>query len=183
MPGDKFLRCVAKLTLTAAVSVALQAQTGIITTYAGGGTGGDGVTATASNIGFPSQLALDTNGNLLIATGASVKRVDASTGIITTIAGGGSGGDGGPATAAVVAACGIAVDSSNNLFISEDCVVASQGGGTGGGSNGTGGTARIRRVDSITGIITTIAGAPAGNSSGFSSHNNKAFCKCSRFAA
>src|SRR6185436_5871554 len=75
-----------------------------------------------------------------------IRRVDASTGIITTAAGVGAGppgfsGDNGPAKAARLSSpYAIAVDAAGNLFIADT------------------GAHRIRRVDAATGIITTIAG-------------------------
>jgi len=120
---------------------------GIITTIAGfGSTGfsGDGGLATAAKFDAYG-LSCDFSGNLYIGdwNNNRVRKVDASTGIITTIAGNGSGstsGDGGPATSAgIKSPIGAAVDNAGNLFISEY------------GAN------RIRRVDALTGIITTIA--------------------------
>ena len=74
-------------------------STGIITTVAGDGTwqsldkrwqsGVDNVDATRSALNSPSDVAVDTNGNIYIAdTGFnSVRKVTASTGIITTLGG------------------------------------------------------------------------------------------------
>jgi sugar lactone lactonase YvrE len=102
----------------------------------------------------PNGLVVDGNGNLYIADAANcrVRKVDAATGIITTVAGNGncgSGGDGGPATSAAVGSPkGLAFDMAGNLYIVERYngnplfAVVSQ----------------IRRVDAITGIITTVAG-------------------------
>ena len=72
--------------------------------------------------------------------------------IMTTVAGGGVGGgigDGGPATMAQLAApSGLALDTAGNLFIAE--------------FNGH----RVRRVDAVTGIITTFAGTGTAGYSG-----------------
>lgn len=66
-------------------------KTGIITTYAGNGDanyGGDGGPATAASFFQPWGLAIDAAGNLYIATRfGRIRRVDANTGIITTVAG------------------------------------------------------------------------------------------------
>src|SRR5208282_2408705 len=87
----------------------VDAVTGVITTVAGGGTGGDGGPATSASLAVPTGLVLDSAGNLFIADSGHnrVRRVDAVTGIITTVAGGGAGcgspspiGDGCPATSA-----------------------------------------------------------------------------------
>ena len=82
---------------------------GIITTVVGeggkNGDDGDGGPATAAHIDGPKGIVFDTNWNLLIADSGNdrIRRVDARTGIITTIAGTGETGvtgNGGPATAA-----------------------------------------------------------------------------------
>ena len=91
----------------------IAANTGIISTVAGGGTQGqlgDGGLATAAYVGAPEDVALDALGNIYIADADSqrIRMVDASTGIITTIAGNGAigdsgdGGDGGLATACLL---------------------------------------------------------------------------------
>jgi hypothetical protein len=143
------------------------AQTGVISTYAGDGTGGysgDGGAATSAMTSNPFGLSTDSNGNLFIADmgNSRIRRVDATTFVISTVAGGGTGGDGGLATAAqLVGPCSVKPDSSGDLFISESCTTV---------ESGYGGQAftimnRIRRVDAVTGIITTIAG---GLNPGFS---------------
>jgi sugar lactone lactonase YvrE len=127
----------------------VDAVTGIITTVAGDGNwgfSGDGGPATSASLNWPLGVALDTHGNLFIAdTGNNrIRRVDAITGIITTVAGDsieGFSGDGGPATSASLnAPYGVALDAFGNLFIADS-------------SN-----CRVRRVDAVTGIITTVAG-------------------------
>lgn len=127
----------------------VDAVTGIITTVAGTGTwgfSGDGGPATSAELSFPEGVAVDNAGNLFIGdTGnARVRRVDAASGVITTVAGDGTfgfSGDGGPATSAELnSAVGVALDSSSNLFLADW------------------GNSRIRRVDGVTGIITTLAG-------------------------
>jgi len=126
---------------------------GIITTVAGAGDAGysgDGSKASASNVTMngPSGIGLDGAGNLYIAdTGNNVVReVSAATGIITTVAGdatAGYGGDGTVATAAGVelnSPTGVTADSAGDLYIAD---TANQ---------------RIRRVDAVTGIISTAVG-------------------------
>ena len=70
---------------------------GIISTVAGGGTGGDGGPATSASVWLPY-----------------------TSGIISTVAGGGTGGDGGPATSASVwLPYDVFVDGSGNIYIAE----------------------------------------------------------------
>ena len=69
---------------------------------------GDGGPATAAHLNMPSDVALAPNGDIYIADmhHQRVRRVDARTRIITTVAGNGrwgNTGDGGPATAATLA--------------------------------------------------------------------------------
>ena len=126
----------------------VDATTGIITTIAGSGSesfGGDGGPATDAGLNSPNGVALDAAGNLFIADSDNVRirRVDAESGIITTVAGNGSvifSGDGGPATSAGMSTDGVALDAAGNFFIADSRAN------------------RIRRVDAATGIITTVAG-------------------------
>lgn len=136
----------------------LSVDTGAITTVAGNGTGagifgnfysGDGGAATQAELNVPEGIALDSQGNLYIADFDNdvIRKVSAATGIITTVAGNGTfanSGDGGPATkAALYAPISVSVDSAGNLYISDF-------------------SARIRKVNGTTGIITTIAGGGSG---------------------
>lgn len=97
----------------------------IITTVVGTGTfgySGDGGPATAANIGAPNMGAFDAAGNYFMPdiNHNAVRKIDATTGIITLIAGGGSSywGDGGPATAAALTSAeALAFDPSGNLYI------------------------------------------------------------------
>ena len=113
------------------------------------GDGGPAVTA-GITISAPAGLALDVAGNLFIADtfANSIRRVDAATGIISTIAGSsaaGFSGDSGPANLARLnSPYGVTLDAAGNLFIAD------------------GGNHRIRRVDHATGIITTVAGSDPG---------------------
>jgi len=125
----------------------VDAATGIITTVAGNGTYGicgDGGPAIDACVGFPEALAVGSDGSLFIADDISIRRVDAATRIITTVAGNGRQdfcGDGGPATGACLNnATDVALDAEGNLFIADT------------------GNSRIRRVDAATQIITTVAG-------------------------
>ena len=136
----------------------VDAVSGIITTVAGGDyhgpESGDGGPATAWSLSYPDAVAFDAAGNLFVAEASrhSIRRVDAVSNVITTVAGTGSGGysgDGGPATAACLYyPHGVAVDGAGNIFIADY------------GNN------RVRRVDAASGVITTIAGTGTGGYSG-----------------
>jgi sugar lactone lactonase YvrE len=99
-------------------------SSGVITTFAGGGTAGmgDGGPATAAQFSVHA-VAVDTAGNVFIAdnTLKRIRSVDAATSIITTFAGNGSStasGDGGPATAAGLNnPIGLAADNKGNVYI------------------------------------------------------------------
>jgi hypothetical protein len=142
----------------------VSASTGQISTVAGTGTSsytGDNAQATAATLNMPSGIALDGAGNLYIAdTGNNViRKVDAVTHVITTVAGNGSGlpgfgGDGSLATSGTVLLDGpqaIAVDAAGDLYISDT-------------NNQV-----VREVSASTGDINTIAGeyfGPFGNGIG-----------------
>src|SRR5207302_1836662 len=96
-----------------------------------GGFSGDGGPATSAELNEPTGVAVDSAGNLFIADYGNnrIRRVDAATGVITTVAGvgpscfgcGGFSGDGGPATLAELAGpFWVAVDGKGNLFISDN---------------------------------------------------------------
>lgn len=117
---------------------------GVISTVAGNGTSdfsGDGGPAASAGVSAEG-VGVDAGGNLFIADGSRIRRVD-SSGVITTVAGNGTSGwdgDGGPATSAQLnGAADVAVDSAGNLYIED---VRNQ---------------CIRRVDTA-GIINRVAG-------------------------
>lgn len=118
------------------------------------GYSGDNGPATNASLSFVTGVAVDGNGNLYIAdtNNARIRKVDASTHIITTVAGNGcttyGAGDGGPATSASLCyPTAVAVDKSGNLFITEY------------------NAGLIRRVDT-SGTITTIAGGVSNTALG-----------------
>lgn len=97
--------------------------TGIISTIAGGGTGGDGGLATDAQV-IATRVAKDKNGNLFISEKSKHRvRVVNSIGIINSVVGDGtpsSTGDGGLATLAKINyPSGLAFDTCGNLYISE----------------------------------------------------------------
>ena len=99
---------------------------GIITTYAGDGAKanqGDGGPATRASLNQPYEVAWDREGNLhFVELGNHcVRRVDAKTGVISTVAGSGKpgfAGDGGPASQAQLnAPHSLAFDAAGDLYI------------------------------------------------------------------
>ena len=132
----------------------IDAVTGYITAFAGGGTQpypNDSIPATDAALGEIYGVALDSAGNVCIAEGQRVRRVDRLTGTLSTIAGGVAptvfmesyplpSGDGGPATSAYLGEVyGIVFDDAGNLYIATNPPM-------------------VRRVDGATGTITTVAG-------------------------
>ena len=125
------------------------ASNGFISTLAGSGSltfGGDGGLATNAILNGPQGDALDASGNLYVAdTGNNrIRKVDAATGIISTVAGGGTlvpaQADGGPALlAALSGPTGVAVDAIGNLYIADS------------------GNRLVRKVD-VLNVISTVAG-------------------------
>ena len=147
------------------------ASTGIITTYAGSGSGGysgDNGPATAAALLFPTGVAVDTSGNLFVTDTLNnrVRKVTASTSVITTFAGtgvAGYSGDGGAATAAAVTyPHGVNLDGAGNVYFGDWDAV-------GGGMSYN----VIRKVTISTGIISTVAGVPS-TSGGYNGDNIQA---------
>lgn len=131
-------------------------RTGKVSTVAGTGEvgfSGDGGVATQAKMANPTGLALDGKGNLYIADSGNerIRKVNLSTGIITTVAGTGETGfigDGVDATEAQLAnPLGIAISPKGNIVFVDR------------GNN------RVRKIDIKTGKISTIAGT---GESGFS---------------
>lgn len=129
---------------------------GLIVTIAGTGvlgSSGDGSLGTSANI-LPYGIALDKSNNLYISDAAigTIRKVNATTGIISTIAGTGiqgNTGNGGLATAArLKAVFGMAFDTSDNMYVAD-------------GMNHV-----VRRIDKTTGIITRFAGTDTKGNTG-----------------
>ena len=110
------------------------------------GYAGDGGKATEALLNEPYEVRFDKAGNMLFVEMKNhlVRKVDAKTGLISTVAGSGKpgfGGDGGPATKAQMSTPhSIALDNLDNLYIAD---IANH---------------RIRKVDAKTGVIESIAG-------------------------
>ena len=100
---------------------------GVMSTFAGTGErgyDGDGGAALAATWGSPKAIRCDAQGNLLVVDteNHAIRRIDAATGVVTTVAGGrhGGSGDGGPATAAGLdRPHGCCVDAHGNLYIAD----------------------------------------------------------------
>jgi len=125
-------------------------STGIINTIAGNGIAdftGDGGPATNASLYNPIGVAVDASGNVFIADSSNnrIRKVDGTTGVISTFAGSGTtsgySGDGGAATAAsLYNPNGVVVDLGNGIVYISDT-----------------GNDRIRSVGTDN-TITTIAG-------------------------
>ena len=118
------------------------------------GDSGDGGPATSAQLNDPRDIALDPAGNLYILDyrACRVRKVDAATQIITTVAGTGScgfSGDRGPATLAQLnLPFGLAADAAGDIYIADTDNL------------------RIRHVSAATGIISTIAGVGSSGTGG-----------------
>ncbi len=100
---------------------------GVISTYAGTGDAGytgDGGPALEATWGAPKAIRCDSQDNLLVVDteNHAIRKIDASTGVVTTLAGGqlGAGGDGGWATqAGLDRPHGCEVDQAGNTYIAD----------------------------------------------------------------
>jgi hypothetical protein len=106
----------------------------------------DSTTSTNASFRNPQSLAADVSGNIYVADSVNqvIRKVAASNGAVSTVVGNGTAartGDGGAAlSASLNTPTGVAVDSAGNLFIADH------------------GNSVIRRVDAVSGVITTVAG-------------------------
>ena len=121
---------------------------GIITTFAGVvnfGYSGDGNAATSAQLNFPYQITVDASDNVYFADNRNnvIRKVDISSGTISTVAGNGnnsfSGDDGLAVNASLSGPLGVIFDSKGNMYIADSA------------------NNRIRKVDT-NGKITTFAG-------------------------
>ncbi|MGD8287147.1 MAG: hypothetical protein PVI31_00835 [Gemmatimonadota bacterium] len=127
----------------------LDLATGRLTTVAGNGEkayAGDGGPAREASFSAPHEVRFDGDGHLFLVERDAhvVRRIDANSGIVSTVAGigeAGFSGDGGPAGSAQLRQPhSIAFDASGDLLI---CDI---------------GNGRVRRVAMDTGIISTLSG-------------------------
>jgi streptogramin lyase len=135
-------------------------STQTITTIAGTNPGGcvdqtdslgDGCPATVATINAPQGLIVDAAGDLYFSEIGDIRRIDASTGIVSLIAGNGTTGyspDGTLATKAQVFAGQLAFDSQGNLYFADN-------------------QRYVRRIDKTTGILSTITGNATTNGAGY----------------
>ncbi|CAN5775147.1 hypothetical protein BH10ACI4_BH10ACI4_32670 [soil metagenome] len=128
--------------------------TGLITTVAGTGASrfsGDAGPAVAATLNLPTALAVDTQSSLYVADTANhrIRRIDAVTATIVTVAGNGTqgySGDSGLATSASIdSPSGLAVDTVGNLYLADTH------------------NHRIRKVTAGTNVISTLAGTGSPN--------------------
>lgn len=138
--------------------------TGTLTTIAGDGLrgfAGDGADAVRARLGFPSALAVASDGAVFVADEMNhrIRRIDPS-GVIRTVVGDGSrgqgedDGDGGPADRARLdSPCAVAVDAAGRLYVGEA------------------GTPRVRRIDRD-GVVSTVV--EASGASGVSGESGAA---------
>jgi sugar lactone lactonase YvrE len=103
-------------------------KTGIITTIAGNGSQGsmgDGGQATAAELWLPMAVSIDASGNILIADSKNnlIRKVTASTGIISAIAGNGAAGYSGNGALALMSELdypdGVATDTAGNIYYAD----------------------------------------------------------------
>ena len=119
---------------------------GQVTTIAGtrGQPGHADGNATAARFGYPTDVAVDSTGNLYVADGGTVRRIRPS-GVVETLAGNPQqqGYADGPGTAALFREVAhIALDDLGDVYVADA------------------GNCAIRRVHAGTGAVTTVAGGP-----------------------
>ena len=128
----------------------IDVERNVITTLAGTGNpgfSGDEGPASAAELSWPFGLAFDDDDNLYVADSGNhrIRKIDLATGIITTVAGSGvqgfEGDDGLALYATFNAPHGVDVDRHGNVYIADTF------------------NNRIRKIDAVDGIVTTVAGS------------------------
>jgi len=120
----------------------------------------DGVAATTTSIFLPTGVTVDAAGNFYISDSSNnrIRRVDGQSTVITTVAGNGTpgyGGDGAVATSGMISdPAGIAIDGAGDVYFADT------------------GNHVIRRIDAITGYLSTVAGT--GTVQGYTGDNGLA---------
>jgi sugar lactone lactonase YvrE len=133
----------------------VSAASGVISTIAGNGEAlyyGEGVPSEEAVLNSPQDVAVDSAGNIYIADSLNhrIRKVSASSGIITTIAGNGNSGyngEGSATSAELNDPAGLAIDSAGNVYIAEQA------------------SHRVRKV-TPGGTISTVAGIGIGGFGG-----------------
>ena len=132
-------------------------KTGIVTTVLGNGqqgSNGDGGPATEASILLPDAMGLDVHGNLYVGEkgGYRVRKVDAETGIVTTLVGTGVPGFGDEGVPGADSPCnspeGNIVADPDGTMLWSDC------------------SGRVRKYDGRTGTVTTVAGGTSVHDGG-----------------
>jgi sugar lactone lactonase YvrE/outer membrane protein OmpA-like peptidoglycan-associated protein len=129
----------------------INGATGATTTLAGDGTAGyaDGLTGALSQFSNPQDVAVDVAGNVYVADAGNnrIRKIDQTTGIVSTLAGNGTASSTNGATGALSSFTnpyGLALDASGNLYVGE--------------FSGR----RVRKVNTTTGATSTLAATLAG---------------------
>ncbi len=129
-------------------------QGGVISTLAGAGYPGsaDG-TGTAATFYYPYDVAADTSGNVYVADAYNneIRKIVASSGVVTTLAGNGTSGyaDGTGSAARFATPNGVTVDTAGNVYVADTA------------------NNRIRKITPA-GVVVTLAGSgTSGNADGF----------------
>ena len=125
-----------------------------VSTIAGSGSSGsDNGTGTAASFYSPSGVAIDSDGNIIVADRGNhlIRKIDGSTYEVSTLAGSGSSGStNGTGTAASFSSPGgVAIDSDGNIIVADSY------------------SHLIRKIDGSTYEVSTIAGSgSSGNANG-----------------
>ncbi|WP_188760748.1 Ig-like domain repeat protein [Edaphobacter acidisoli] len=138
---------------------------GTITTAAGDGSAayaGDGGPAVLGELNQPWGITVSIDGNLYIADSGNnrIRAINLTTGLLSTVAGSNTAsyfGDGGQASHALFnSPTGVTADAAGNLYVADH------------------GNSAIRKINYVSGMISTIAGNGTGLFSGDGSSANRA---------